>query len=154
MTAIKDRPAAIPDFEGTDVTGSAVRVTNAGDGLSDAMTIGKKALHMDQEVFYVLRGTVTQVNHKADKDGDLTRVHTVRADAITEVDGELAGKLLSEAALALQQAKDQISGQLALDSEHQAEAAEALDATGSPEQVAAAAKARAGVPDPFKKPVE
>lgn len=135
MTATATR--TLPEFEGIDVTGSAVRVTNAGDGLSDAMTIGKKALHIDDEVFYVLRGKVTQVNHRADpKDGDLTRVHTVKAEQITEIDEDTARKMLAAAADALARAKAEIEGQLTLDAEAAAAEREQADETADPADIA------------------
>lgn len=144
MTATATRPTTLPDFEEQEVTGSAVRVTNAGDGLSEAMTIGKKALHIGDEVYYVLRGEVTQVNHRADpKDGDITRVHTVKAAQITEVDGKLAQQILAAAAEKLQKARDEAEGQLRLEEEQAAVDAEKLDDTGTPAEVADLAKKRA-----------
>lgn len=116
----------LPVFEGEPVTSARVKITNAGDGLSEALKIAPEALHMDDEVFYVLRGKVTQVNHVA-KDELVTRIHTVKADAITKVDGELASKMLAEAADALSRAKAEASGQMLLDAENDALEREAND---------------------------
>lgn len=142
MTATATRPT-LPNFEDQEVAASAVRVTNAGDGLSEAMTIGKKALHIGDAVFYVLRGEVTQVNHRADpKDGDLTRVHTVKAAQITEIDEGTARQMLAAAADRLARAKAEVEGQLVLGSEEEALKAEELDQAGTPAEVAEAAKKR------------
>lgn len=120
---------ALPDFEGETVTAAKVRITNAGDGLSEALKVTPEALHRGDEVFYVLRGEVTQVNH-ATKDETIVRVHTVKADAITKVDGDLASKMLQEAAEELQRRKDEVDGQMRLepsDAEKEALAKEAKD---------------------------
>lgn len=125
MTATKPK-TALPEFEQQSVNNATVRITNAGDGLSDALKVDPKALHLGQEVFYILSGDVTQINH-VEKDDVLTRVHTVKASAITEVDGDLASKLLTEAAEELQRRRDEISGQLSLQAEADALEREAAD---------------------------
>lgn len=141
MTAIATRPS-LPTFEGQDVADAAVKITNAGDGLSEALRVQPKALHMDDVVYYVLRGTVTQVNHRSDKDGDLTRVHTVKADAITEVDEDTATKMLAASADALAKARAELDGQLMLDEENAAAEREAADATDAPTDIAQATAKR------------
>lgn len=115
MTKTTERP--LPDFEGTEVTRAAVKITNAGDGLSDALSVQPKALHLDDEIFYVLRGTCTKVGHEPDKHDALVRVHVVKASEITEIDGDLAQKLLAESAEEVQRRKDELSGQLSLQAE-------------------------------------
>ncbi|WP_375483263.1 hypothetical protein [uncultured Jatrophihabitans sp.] len=124
-TSKKNKPV-LPQFEQQDVHGATVRITNAGDGLSEALKVEPKALHLGDEVFYVLAGDVSQINH-VDKDGILTRVHTVKASQITAVDGELAGKLLAEAAEELQRKKDEVEGQQRLALEQEAEDRERAD---------------------------
>lgn len=117
----------LPPFEGEEVVKAAVRITNAGDGLSEALKVAPKALEMHEEVFYVLRGEVTQINHKTDKDELLTRLHTIKAAEITEIDGKVASKMLQQAAADLDKAKKEAQGQLALDDEQAAEEREAND---------------------------
>lgn len=126
MTATKTRPT-LPAFEGEEVAKAAVRIVNAGDGLSEALKIAPKALNMHDEVFYVLRGQVSQVNHKTDKDELLTRLHTVTAAEITEIDASVAKEMLQAAALEIEKAKADADGQLALDAENEAAAKEAND---------------------------
>ncbi|MDQ1429196.1 MAG: hypothetical protein QOK39_2672 [Acidimicrobiaceae bacterium] len=63
----------LPDFDGFEVRRSAVRITKAGDGLSEALKVQPRALHYGDEVFYILRGKVAQVNHKGDPDEGITR---------------------------------------------------------------------------------
>lgn len=102
----RSAPAELPRFEGLPVSQAAVRITRAGDGLSEALKIAPKALELGDEVYYVLRGVVRQINHKEKDEGDpIIRVHTVEAVAITEVDPELAERLLDAAATELAKAK-------------------------------------------------
>jgi hypothetical protein len=150
MTATRAKKEALPECEQQPVNNATVRITNAGDGLSEALKVDPKALHLGQEVFYVLSGDVTQINH-VEKDDVLTRVHTVKASAITEVDGELASKLLTAAAEDLQAKKDAVAGQMRFDQEAEAAKAEEADKTDTPTNIADAAKKRAQN-DPFKPP--
>ena len=97
MTATEER---LPSFEGLPVVRSAVRITRAGDGLSEALKLDPRALHRGEEVFFVLKGTVDQVNFRPvsqEEDGLLIRVHTVRASEIALVDpGQVEHFLASE----------------------------------------------------------
>lgn len=118
----------LPTFEDEQVLQAQVRIVKAGDGLSEALKIAPKTLHLGDEVFYVLRGVVRQVNHRQkDYDEPLVRVHTVEAEAITEVDPKVANKMLAAAADQLEKARAEAQGQLALDAEHAAEDREAND---------------------------
>lgn len=116
MTATQNRLELV--FEDEDVDQVQVRITNAGDGLSEAMKISPKTFHIDDDFACVLRGKVTQVNHKkTGKDGEeiIVRVHTVKATAITEVEIEMAKKILAANAESLARQKAAIDGQLELD---------------------------------------
>jgi hypothetical protein len=132
MTTTVSKPK-LPAFEGREVVAARVKITNAGDGLSDALAVSPVALHMDDEVFYVLRGTCAKVGHEADKHENLIRVHTIKADQITEVDGDTARKMLQAAAEELERRKAELDGQMMLDAEQAAEERERADlaATGS-----------------------
>jgi hypothetical protein len=96
--------------------------------LSEALGIEPKALGIDDSVYYVLRGEVTQVNHRIDKDANVTRVHTVKATRITEVDRDTAETMLQAAADQLERAKAERDGQLMLEAEAAAEQRERADA--------------------------
>lgn len=126
MTATAE--TALPLFENEQVLQAQVRIVRAGDGLSDALKIAPKTLHLGDEVFYVLRGVVGQVNHKRKEDSGLVvRVHTVEANEITEVDAKVATKMLQAAAVELEKAKAEAAGQLALEEENAAREREAND---------------------------
>ena len=78
----------LPSFEGHPVARATVRITKAGDGLSEAMKLEPEALEHGEEVFFVLKGKVRQINHKplSGEDEDyLVRVHTVEASEIVLV---------------------------------------------------------------------
>jgi hypothetical protein len=58
----------LPDYEGLPVRRVAMKITNAGDGLSDSLKLEPILLHHNDEVFVVLRGFVVDVQHPpADK---------------------------------------------------------------------------------------
>ncbi len=95
-----------PTFEGRDVVGMKVAITNAGDGLSDAMLVAPVELHIGDKVFVVLEGEVTKVNYVKLRDTDvLNRVQTIRAGVATLVDEGLVKKVLDEQRLAIERAK-------------------------------------------------
>ncbi len=57
-------PTGLPDFEGLLVVKSTAKVTNTGDGLSESRDLEPVPLHLGDEVWYIGRGFVTQVNHR------------------------------------------------------------------------------------------
>jgi hypothetical protein len=100
----------LPDFEGECVDESACRITKAGDGLSDALAIA---------VYFVLKGEVTQVNHrsKSASDDTLVRVYTIDTREITRVDEgdvrmflDTASEKISKAAEARRLAEEEAAG--------------------------------------------
>lgn len=118
---------ALPDFEGQEVEASQIR--NAGDGLSEALKIAPRALHHGDDVAILIRGKVTQINHKTGGKGDeehLVRVHTISATAATELEMDHAEKILAAARDNLTRRKAEIDGQMALDESGYLEGAEAV----------------------------
>jgi len=98
----------LPKFENRDVSAAQVRITGAGDGLSEALEVDPVALHLGDDVTYVLKGTVTQVNHRplSSKHPEImVRQHTVTASEITEIDGDVAEEFLAEARARIAAAK-------------------------------------------------
>jgi hypothetical protein len=82
-------------YEGRKVMGAGVRITKAGDGLSDAMDLAPEMLPYGSTVYFVVRGEVTQVNHRRmPKTDHLMRVHTVEAIEVARVDGPAIEELL------------------------------------------------------------
>lgn len=100
----------LPLFEGRQVTKSAVKVTNAGDGLSEALKLEPEALSMDQEVCLVIRGTITQINHKS-IDDVLTRVHTLKCSDAVKVKINVADQMIQAEKERLSALRDELDGQ-------------------------------------------
>lgn len=101
----------LPMFERQEVDRSTVRITKAGDGLSEALKVEPKALLLGGEVFYVLRCRVRRVAHDMDQDENVVRVHTLDVEQITEVERGAVERMLDDAAERLQRARDEASGQ-------------------------------------------
>jgi hypothetical protein len=82
-------------FEGRAVVGAAVKITRAGDGLSEAMRLEPEALAYGQEVWFVVKGVVDQIAYKTiPKTDALQRIHVVKAEEIAKVDGEEVEKYI------------------------------------------------------------
>jgi hypothetical protein len=89
-------------FERRPVTRAAVKITRAGDGLSEAMRLEPEALNYDDEVFFVLRGVVEKITHEPNdsrKDrGNMVRVHVIRTTEVARVQGDDVKELLAREA--------------------------------------------------------
>jgi len=74
-------------FDDREVAQCAIRITNAGDGLSEALQLHSADYHLDDTVYIVLRGTVAKIAYERIKDTDEVRqVFTVKATLGTPVD--------------------------------------------------------------------
>lgn len=106
MTVVEER---LPSFENHQVVRSAVKITRAGDGLSEALKLEPQALQHGDEVFFVLRGEVTQVTHRpaSKEESDiLARVHVVEAREIALVHGSEVEHLFASERTRLKKLKD------------------------------------------------
>lgn len=129
-------------FERRPVRKSSIKITKAGDGLSEALKFDPVALHVDDEVFFVLKGVVSKVQFgKIEKDDDdLARVHTVDTIEITAVDAADVKSLLDEAAKRLHERRlaeslaDGTGSMLEGDGEGGAQIAAGLSAVPDPEE--------------------
>jgi hypothetical protein len=93
-------------YEDRDVVQSTIRVTNAGDGLSEALAVDPAEYHLGQKVHVVLETEVVKVTYDEIGDTDvLRRVHTLRAGIGTIVDEKVVAKVLREHRVALERAK-------------------------------------------------
>lgn len=111
----------LPAFEGLTVHKAALRVTNAGDGLSEALDLEPQALELGDEVCFVLRGKVSQVNHKTGKDNAVVRLHTVACEAIAPIDPSLADEAIATENERLAKLRDEKNGQTRIDGEGDAD---------------------------------
>ena len=98
-------------FDGKDVLRTAISVTNAGDGLSEAMKVDPTLLHLDDKVYVVLECQVAKVRFDPIKDTDaVSRVHVLRAGTATMVDADLVQQQLTEQAERILLAKEAEAG--------------------------------------------
>ena len=93
-------------FEGRDVVLATIKVTNAGDGLSDAMSIEPVEMHHGEKRYLLIEAEVTRVHYDELKDTDvLKRVHTLKAGTATLVSAEFAVGLIEAQRKAILSAK-------------------------------------------------
>jgi hypothetical protein len=107
--------AKLKKFEGREVVYSAMKITKAGDGLSEALQLAPVELHHGDEVSVVLRGVVRSVNYVPLKPGDddcdlLVRSHTVVTEEITIVELDDVQGALNQAAEKLAALRDEAAG--------------------------------------------
>lgn len=82
-------------FEGRPVLGTAIKITNAGDGLSAAVAVDPAIHHHGDKVFVVLETEVANVAHPPVKDTNgVTRLHTLKTVAATIVDEDMVRDVL------------------------------------------------------------
>lgn len=106
MARTKKSTSPLGAFEGRDIVGVKVRITNAGDGLSKAMNIEPEVLHPGDTVFVVLEAEVDSIQHKRVKDTDvLERVQTLKAGTVTLVDEALVKDVLDAQRLAIERSQ-------------------------------------------------
>jgi hypothetical protein len=105
-------------FEDQEVVRSTIAVTNAGDGLSDAMKVNPVELHLGEKVYVVLEATVTKVRFdpadREEPDGEVIRVHVLKAGTAALVDRKVVGKLLDAQAEKVRRMRDEEAGVLQL----------------------------------------
>jgi hypothetical protein len=129
-------------FEGREIHRTTVRITGAGDGLSDALSTAPDEIELDDTRYYVLRGKCARVAMETDKDGITSRVHTIKTESISPIDAYDAEEVLKANAEAVQRRKDEVAGQLRLTDEAEAAEREQRDSTALPEEIAADAAGR------------
>jgi len=125
MTAVKQ--GELKDFEGRHIARATVKITAAGDGLSEALAIQPEEIELDEDRSYVLQGKCVRVSIETDKNGITSRVHTIKTHGISPIDPSVAAKAISQYRDETEKAKAEAQGQLMLDEEQAAEAREAND---------------------------
>jgi hypothetical protein len=135
-TALADN-SDLPDFEGADVLRTSVAITNAGDGLSQALAIQPQQLTLGDTVYVVLECRVQKVRFEPAVDKDhpedgLVRVHNLRAGRATLVDRGTVVAALDQQAEKIRKAKEAAEGiqRLSLDPDPGSDPDEVPDAEG------------------------
>lgn len=92
--------AKLGKHDGKEIVGCAIKVTNAGDGLSKAMEVEPEIIRDGTRVFIVLEGVVDGEQYKNVKNSTnkQIRIHTVVAGTATLVDREFAEEVLDKQA--------------------------------------------------------
>jgi hypothetical protein len=85
-------------FENHDVLSSTISVTNAGDGLSAALSVDPAEYQLGDTVFVVLETRVAKVTYTPSKDSPEARirVHTLKTEHASVVDGQTVAGLLAD----------------------------------------------------------
>lgn len=109
-TALADT-SALHSFDGHPVLRSTIAVTNAGDGLSNALKIDPCEFAHGQKVYVVLECEVSKIAFVPIPDTDaLSRVHTFRAEGATIVDADAVKRQLDEQADRILKAREEAEG--------------------------------------------
>lgn len=89
---------ALKKFEGREVIGTRIAITNAGDGLSKALAIEPQELHLGDKVYVVLEAEVAKVTMQPVPDNPRTlfRVQVLKAGTATLVDEDSVKEALEE----------------------------------------------------------
>jgi hypothetical protein len=100
-------------FEARRITETRIKVTNAGDGLSQAVEVDPQVLHHGETVHVVLECTVDKVTLEPIKDepAALARVHVLKAGAATIVPADLVTDLLADQQDRIRRARQAADGQ-------------------------------------------
>lgn len=103
-------------FEGRDVVQTTVKITKAGDGLSEALGIDPAEYHLGDRVVIVLDTVVDRVRYLPVKDTEvLTREHSFKTDGATVIDRDLVAAALDAQADRIAVAKEAGKGVQRLD---------------------------------------
>ena len=96
----------LEEFEGRKVLQSTIRITRAGDGLSDGLAVAPTEFHLGDTVTVVLECVVTKVHYEELSDtGTLRRVHTFAAGTSTIVEPEFVREVLEAQRVAIEEAR-------------------------------------------------
>lgn len=92
-------------FEGQDVIGTQIKITNAGDGLSKALAIEPRELTQRETVYVVLECEVDTISFKPMKDvAAVVRIQSLRAGTATLVDKDLVSDHLEAQRVRIEEA--------------------------------------------------
>lgn len=98
-------------FEGKEVVKTSIAITNAGDGLSEAMKVKPTMMKLGQTVYVLMECEVAKIRHEELKDTDtLNRVHVLKAGAATIVTKKFAEDHIKAQKAEIERAKDAAAG--------------------------------------------
>lgn len=98
-------------FEGREVIGAAMKVTRAGDGLSEALSLAPETYRVGEKVTLILEGEIADINYKSvPKTDALQRVHVLRTERIVRIEGDIAKDFFDAEADRLSALRDEKDG--------------------------------------------
>lgn len=113
--ALADRSALEP-YKGRDVLRTSIKITNAGDGLSNAMAIAPQELDLGSTVYVILKCEVASHEYDPIKDTDaLELAQVLKAGDSTLADKDLVAHLIQEQADRITAAKEKAAGLLRIE---------------------------------------
>lgn len=136
MTATTDK---LPDYNDEPVARMAIKFTGAGTGFNG---LDVRPIVMELDDFVVRAKAAESPSHFRDKKDALVRMQRLHIEEMAPIGSEVAVKAMREWAQEVKRIKAEKQGQDQLFAEKEAEAAEEMDKTRSPAEVAAGAKQR------------
>lgn len=113
------RNTKLTPYRGRDVVRTSIAITNAGDGLSNAMKIDPVEYDPEGRVYVVLECTVSKHQHVPIPDtGTMELIQTFKAGTATIVDADLVKEHIAQQEARIQAAKDAATGQANLEGAH------------------------------------
>lgn len=110
-TALAADPNGLGDFEGRTILSTTIQITNAGDGLSQAMKVDPIILHHGEKRFVVLEVDVDKIRFDPIKDTQgVARVHVLKASTATFIDGAAVEEALDAQREKIDRARERAEG--------------------------------------------
>lgn len=98
------------EFEGRRIVKTTIAVTNAGDGLSNAMKIDPQSLHQGDTVYVVLECEVGKIGFDPFADEVCARVQTLKAGVATIIDRDSVSEAIEAQRTKIREAEDAAAG--------------------------------------------
>lgn len=115
------------NFSGRNVIKTAVAITNAGDGLSQAMKIEPELLELGEKRYVVLECEVAKIRFEEVAGTEaLARVHVLRAGTATLIDGEVVREAIDVQREKIDRAREAEAGVQRLPTDHELRGAHVL----------------------------
>lgn len=142
MTATQAPTTDLPDHNGEPVESAQIKFTGLGTGF-DGLDVQPVFMDIDDVRYFVVKAKASESpSAKRTKKGELIWLNRVTVESMAPFDQATAEKALAEYAGEIKRMRTEMKGQLSLTAEADAVAAERLDQTGTPAEVAQAAKDR------------
>ncbi|HEX4432823.1 MAG TPA: hypothetical protein VHZ96_26355 [Frankiaceae bacterium] len=143
MTATQAQTADLPDHNGEAVESAQIKFTGLGTGF-DGLDVQPVFMDIDDVRYFVVKAKASESpSAKRTKKGELIWLNRVTVESMAPFDRATAEKALGEYADQVKRMRTEMKGQLSLDAEAEAVAAEKLDESGTVAEIADAAKKRA-----------